>query len=334
MLESSSLRQRGARGQRPRQAAHRKAVVGGLAICLLAACTAPSGSAESPLPPTHSPASVASGVRRTPTPTTSALPSATRAATSSVPLAMALKGMAVDPAARDLPSRRGAALAPVGAGPLTGRVVVVDPGHNGIYRAAVNTRPVPAGSGRTKPCNSSGTAAASGYSEHRFAWDIARRLTGELRSRGAKVVLTRPDDEGIGPCVNERAAIGNRARADLVISIHADGNLSRNARGFHLILSTAMAGGPTAEAASKDFAVLLRGVIHDETGMPRSTYIGHGTALSPRTDIAGLNLSRVPGVMLEAGNMRHPKDAALLAAPEFRARLASALAEGTVEALR
>lgn len=241
--------------------------------------------------------------------------------------------MVVDSAAREVPSRGGATLAPHGEGPLTGKVIVVDPGHNGAYRAAINTRQVPAGSGRTKPCNSPGTAAESGYSEHRFNWDVARLLIGELRSRGAKVVLTRPDDKGTGPCVDERAAIGNRAAADLVVSIHADGNVSRSARGFHLILSTRMLGGAGAEAASKRFALILRETIQSGTGMPRSTYTGRGTALSPRTDIAGLNLSKVPAVMLEAGNMHHPRDAALLSSAEFRARLARALADGATQAL-
>ena len=240
--------------------------------------------------------------------------------------------MVINPAARTTPSRGGATLAPFGKGALTGRVIGVDPGHNGVYRASVNTRPVPAGNGRTKPCNSSGTASNSGYSEHRFTWDVAKRLTGELRSRGAKVVLTRPDDRGTGPCVNERAAIGNRAKADLVISIHADGNLSPKARGFHIIRSTSMAGGRAAEASSTNLATILRRTIQAQTGMPRSTYIGRGTALSPRSDIGGLNLSTIPGVMLEAGNMRHPKDAALLRSARFQGRLAQALADGVTQA--
>lgn len=319
------------RRYRARKAARPPAIVAVLVGCLLSACVAsprPVDTAPSPTSPASpSPADATS------TPTPSAPRSSTASPSSPMPSTKALQRMVVDSAAREVPSRGGATLAPAGDGPLTGRVIVVDPGHNGAYRAAINTRQVPAGGGRTKPCNSSGTAAGSGYSEHRFNWDVARLLIGELRSRGAKVVLTRPDDKGTGPCVNERAAIGNRADADLVISIHADGNVSGKARGFHVILSTQMLGGAGVEADSKRFALILRRTIQTETGMPRSTYIGHGAALSPRTDIAGLNLSKIPGVMLEAGNMHHPKDAALLSSAEFRARLAKALADGATRAL-
>ncbi|MDQ7994164.1 MAG: N-acetylmuramoyl-L-alanine amidase, partial [Propionicimonas sp.] len=134
--------------------------------------------------------------------------------------------------------------------PLAGTVVVVDPGHNGRYRKAFNTRAVPAGNGRTKACNSSGTAG-KGMSEHAYNWEQADALRTALRELGAEVVLTRDDDNGLGPCVNLRAKVANDAAADLLVSIHADGNLTRGARGFHVIVSTSMAGGPRLERASR-----------------------------------------------------------------------------------
>lgn len=330
MAECSPFRRRSAQGSRARKTAHRRSIVVSVVVaCLLSACAASSPPVESaPSPTLVVTPSTPDGPRIPSAPGPS--PAATKPPSSS---AEALQGMLVDPAAREVPSRRGAVLAPRGDGPLTGKVIVVDPGHNGVYRAGINSRQVSAGGGRTKPCNSSGTATESGYSEHRFNWEIAQLVIGELRSRGAKVVLTRPDDQGTGPCVDERAAIGNRADADLVVSIHADGNVSRTARGFHVILSAQMLGGASVEAASKRFALILREAIQTETDMPRSTYIGQGTALSPRADIAGLNLSKIPGVMLEAGNMHHPKDAALLSSSVFRSRLAKALADGAVKAL-
>lgn len=239
-----------------------------------------------------------------------------------------LIGMKVSKLAGNRPSRGGATLTPQAAGALDGRVIVVDPGHNGVYRKAINRRSVAAGRGKLKACNSSGTSTNAGFAEHRFNWLVAVQLVGDLRARGATVVLTRPDDAGIGPCVNERAAIGNRARADLVVSIHADGSYRRGARGFHLIVSPAMVAGARVEARSLALAGKLRARIPARTGMPRSTYIGHKTGLSVRSDIAGLNLSKVPAVMLEAGNMRNSSDAKLLASAGFRAKLAKALADG------
>ena len=145
---------------------------------------------------------------------------------------------------------------------------------------------------------------------------VGMALADALAGEGAQVVLTRTTDTGAGPCVNDRAAIGNRAGADAVISLHADGNLSSTARGFHVIRSTTMVGGPAVEDAS---TALAQRVVSEfeRTGMPRSTYTGGKAAITARDDIAGLNLLTVPGVMLEAGNMHHPTDARLLASPEF-----------------
>lgn len=216
------------------------------------------------------------------------------------------------------------------ARPLAGMVIAIDPGHNGGNAAhpAIVRRVVNAGNGVRKACNSTGTATRAGYPEHAFTFDVARRLAAVLRSRGATVVLTRPSDTGVGPCVNVRAAIANRAHADALISIHADGNPSSRAHGFHVIRSIGMAGGPAATARSLRLALAIRAVFRTQTGMTYSTYIGGGTALSPRRDIGTLNLARMPAVMIEAGNMRQARDAALLRSAAFRQRAARALADG------
>ena len=216
--------------------------------------------------------------------------------------------------------------------PLTGRTIVVDPGHNGVWTRAL-LRQVPAGNGRTKACNASGTASNAGYPEHAFAWDVATRLRTALRRLGATVVLTRPNDRGSGPCVNARAAITNKAKADLLVSIHADGSFAAGARGFHVIVSTTMAGGARVEQRSLAFAKVVRHAIETGTGMPRSTYIGAGTGLSPRSDIAGLNLSQRVGVMVEFGNMRSAADLKLLGSAAWRQRAAAALAAACVTTL-
>lgn len=229
------------------------------------------------------------------------------------------------------PSTGGVRQKPTRTGPLSGRTIVIDPGHNGRLSRANNTL-VPAGNGKRKPCNTSGTAG-SGGSEHAFTWNMGERLATALRSKGATVILTRPNDRGVGPCVNERAAIGNRARADLILSIHADGNTSARARGFHIITSTTMTGGRPTQTASTRYALQVRSAMQ-RVGMPRSTYLGGGTAFTPRTDIAGLNLSQRPAIMLEVGNMRHPADAKLMATPTFRTRTVNALTDATIATLR
>lgn len=221
-----------------------------------------------------------------------------------------------------------AAAAPAEPGSLAGATVTVDPGHNGrnwAHPAEIN-RLVDAGTLR-KACDTTGTSTASGYAEPAFTFDVALRLRRLLQARGAEVVLTRTTNAGWGPCITERAAIGNRAHADVAISIHADGGPA-GGRGFHVIYPPAIRG-LTDDIArpSRCLALAVRGAYRARTGLPYATYLG-GSGLSKRSDLGGLNLSDVPKVFLEAANMRNPRDAALIEAPAFRQRIAEALAVG------
>src|SRR5258708_1724585 len=118
-----------------------------------------------------------------------------------------------------------APLAPPGASslpkPLSGRVITIDPGHNGgnFTHSQQIARLVNDGNGE-KECDTTGTAAPDGYRETDFNWSVAQRLRALLLAAGARVVLTRSSNTGVGPCITERAAIGNRAHSDAAISIH------------------------------------------------------------------------------------------------------------------
>lgn len=219
--------------------------------------------------------------------------------------------------------------------PLAGKVVVIDAGHTGGWSSAWGTRKVPNGTGGTKPCNSSGTATCSGYAEHSYNFDQAGALADVLRARGAKVVLNRSDDTTATDdlCVNHRADQANERAADLLISLHADGNLGSGHRGFHIIVSTVMKGGTAVMAESKTLAKDLRRSVESQTDLPRSNYIGGGTAYSFRSDIATLNFSERPAVMMELGNMLNASDAAAFGSSRERKRIAQALADGIQEFL-
>ncbi|MGH3867600.1 MAG: N-acetylmuramoyl-L-alanine amidase [Pseudonocardiaceae bacterium] len=204
--------------------------------------------------------------------------------------------------------------------------MVLDPGHNGAnagHWAEIN-RPVPNGRGGTKACDTTGTSTDDGYPEHAFAWDVALRVRDALTARGVQVVLTRPDDVGVGPCVNDRAAIGNRAGADAKVSIHADG-AAPSGRGFHVAYSDPPLN-PSQEGPSVDLANALAGALRGN-GFAAADYIGTG-GLYPRADLAGLNLSQIPAALVECANMRNPEEAALVSAPQGRARYAAAIADG------
>ncbi|MFI9241515.1 N-acetylmuramoyl-L-alanine amidase [Streptomyces sp. NPDC053086] len=228
---------------------------------------------------------------------------------------------------------------PGSSGPLEGKVVVVDPGHNpGNFRhtAEIN-RPVDIGTNR-KECDTTGTSTNDGYTEARFSLDLAHRLRTLLERQGATVKLTHDGDSPAwGPCVDERARIGNTAHADAAISLHADGSAAGN-RGFHVILPGSVHAGAADTRAivgpSHDLGVRIAGNFLRETGEPPSNYLGEGTGLVTRTDLGGLNLSTVPKVFIECGNMRDSKDAALLTSGAWRQQAAQGISEGIVSFLR
>ena len=214
----------------------------------------------------------------------------------------------------------------VGSEPLAGEVVGIDPGHNGLNYSApgVINAPVFNGTG-TESCDTTGTATDSGYTEAQFNFNVATDLESDLQAEGAAVVLTRPNNEGVGPCVTTRAAIINNAHADVAVDIHADGGPA-GGRGFAVLEPTADGPNNGVIASSAAFAATLRNAFVAGTPMPVSNYDGVD-GLQPRNDLAGLNLTTVPKVLIECGNMRNATDAALLVTPAFQQAAAAAMAQ-------
>ncbi|MGH3310541.1 MAG: N-acetylmuramoyl-L-alanine amidase [Streptomyces sp.] len=216
--------------------------------------------------------------------------------------------------------------------PLAGRTVVLDPGHNphnSAHTGRIN-REVDIGTGR-KECDTTGTATDSGYPEAEFTLDLARRASAALKKRGATVKLTHDGDKAWGPCVDERAGVGNRADADAAVSLHADG-APEGRRGFHVILPASVREGEADTSAitgpSRRLGGELVAAFRHSTGERPANYVGNGKGLKTRADLGGLNLSQVPKVFLECGNMRDPQDAGRLTDRTWRESAARGIAEG------
>ncbi|WP_349816998.1 N-acetylmuramoyl-L-alanine amidase [Frankia sp. Cppng1_Ct_nod] len=216
-----------------------------------------------------------------------------------------------------------------GPNSLHGRAVLLDPGHNGGNEQAstVIARKVDAG-GVEKECDTVGAETNAGYPEHAFTFDVVSRAAVLLRGRGARVVLTRTDDSGVGPCINERARMGNDAHADAAVSVHADGGPSEGT-GFHVIApSLGPDGGDAAILApSARLADAVRNAFQRSTAEPRADYIATD-GLAFRADLGGLNLSRVPKVFIECANMRNAQDAVRVSDATWRQRAAQGIADG------
>jgi len=217
--------------------------------------------------------------------------------------------------------------------PLSGKVIAIDAGHNGgnaAHSADINQL-VDAGNGVTKACDTSGTSSNDGYPEYEFTLSVAKDLQALVQAQGATVVMVRTDSAGWGPCITQRAKVGNDAHADIAISIHGDGNDSPVTRGFHVLVPQPTNVNAAIAPASNRFGTMLRDSFLD-TGMPVSNYLGTN-GIMPRGDLGGLNLSTVPKVFIECGNMRDGYDAALMKSVLFQKSAAAAISSAITQFL-
>ena len=215
--------------------------------------------------------------------------------------------------------------APRAAAGIGGMAVFLDPGHNAVNDASINQQ-VPNGRGGTKPCNTSGAATDDGYPEHAFNWAVVALISGSLNQLGVRTQLSRDSDNGVGPCVDRRAALANGMRPDAIVSIHADGGPASGS-GFHVNYSS-----PPLNDVQAGPAIQLAHTMRDalaQAGFQPSTYRG-SDGLYGRNDLAGLNLAQYPAILVELGNMKNADDAARIESVDGRAKYAAAVTQGIV----
>lgn len=206
---------------------------------------------------------------------------------------------------------------------LAGRTIGIDPGHNGGNATDPSFINSIIWNGReNETCDTTGTQTDGGYTEASFNWNVARYLQADLRRAGARVVMTRHSNGGVGPCVTSRAHIINRAGASVALDIHADGGPAWG-RGFTVLEPVADGPNDGIITASERLGNDVRSALLKYTSMPVSNYDGVNGLIS-RNDLAGLNLATQPKVLVECGNMRNATDARLLTASWFQRRLARA----------
>jgi N-acetylmuramoyl-L-alanine amidase len=234
------------------------------------------------------------------------------------------------------PSRVASATAAAAAattGPLAGRIIGIDPGHNGRNYTDPSYLDRQVWNGREEEdCDTTGTETDGGYTEPRFNFRVATFLAADLRRDGARVVMTRNSNNGIGPCVNRRAHILDSAHAAVAIDIHADGG-PPDGRGFAILEPVTDPVNHRIVRASARFGNVVRRELLAMTAMPESTYDGRD-GITKRDDLAGLNLATQPKVLVECGNMRNARDARMLVSTEFQRHIAAAFAAAIVDYLR
>jgi N-acetylmuramoyl-L-alanine amidase len=182
---------------------------------------------------------------------------------------------------------------------LTGRTIVLDPGHGG----------------------SDAGVTGNGLFESEITLDLARRIEGRLGALGVTTYLTRSAEAN--PTEAERASFANDVGAQAVVSLHHDALKSSAASGVACYFyGSSTTGRVSRSAVGERLADLIVREVASRTDLidcrvhPKSWEL--------------LRLTRMPAVRLEAGYVSSPSDAARLANGEFR----DALAEAVVAALQ
>lgn len=204
-------------------------------------------------------------------------------------------------------------------------VVAIDPGHQA--KADPTLEPIGPGSTRLKARVSSGTQSVNtGAPESELVLAIGLQLKDALEAHGIEVVMTRTTQD-VNISNSERAQVANAAGADLFVRIHADGATDRSINGILMLYPANIAGWTDDIAAeSKEAASLALEQLLLATG-------AHDRGLSVRDDITGFNWSDVPVILPEIGLMTNPTEDALLATPEYQAKIVHGLTQAILSYL-
>ena len=210
------------------------------------------------------------------------------------------------------------------------RTIVIDPGHGG---------------------DENGVKGPGGALEKDVVLSVARRVKGTIEGRlGMRVLLTREDGGRVD--ADGRAAIANNNKADLFISLHANGSPRRASRGATIYtLSLDRVGEDARRQSEADRAVLpvfggsSREVSLVEWELAQAAHVDGSNAFAgivdqklrttgglpsvtlqrgPMRNLAGTNM---PAVLIEMGYLSNPDEEKLLASADFQNGIAAALTE-------
>lgn len=203
---------------------------------------------------------------------------------------------------------------------LSGYVIGIDPGHQ--QKSIKEKEPNAPGSKTMKAGVSSGTRGIeSKIPEYYINLQVGLLLQQMLEAEGAKVVMTRTKNE-VSITNIQRAEMMNKAKADLVVRIHANGNNKQTVHGAFILIP---AGKYTTgiQKASKEAANEILAAFIAETG-------AKNLGLQPRSDQTGFNWSKVPIVNIEMGHMTNPEEDLRLTDPEYQIKCARGITNGVL----
>ncbi len=190
--------------------------------------------------------------------------------------------------------------------------IVIDPGHGG---------------------NDGGTIGQHGLLEKQLTLDVAKRLANRLeQDLGAQIIFTRDSDKYVS--LASRAEIANRSRADLLVSIHANGSVDNGIRGVETFYFN-NSNQALAESAVKKPTSPRRGSLEAKllaADLQKSLLSGiEGGARDRGVKSASfvvLKEAQMPAVLAEISFVTSTKDEQDLKSDAYRDKIAKALYVG------
>lgn len=185
---------------------------------------------------------------------------------------------------------------PSPGGSLSGKVIVLDPGHGGSDPGAVGV---------------------TGLREKDVVLDVALRAAKQLRAMGAKVVMTRDTDVFIP--LTQRVAIAEAAGANVFVSIHANAHPSAQIGGTE----TYYYGYKASSAASRDLATHMQRGLVGSLGL-RDIGVKDASFLVIRQ-------TSMPSTLLELAFLSNAHEESLMRTDDFRQDAAEGIVDGLLD---
>lgn len=197
--------------------------------------------------------------------------------------------------------------------------IVIDPGHSSTGTSG--NEPVSPNSSTTKLKD--GLGAAGSYTnipEHKTNMSVALLVKKELTSKGYNVILTKQDVAESKSNI-ERAEVGNKNNADLVVRIHADSAENSSISGASMHVPANNEYTSSFYKISKSYGTTILNTYVDEIGIKNRGVI-------ERNDLTGFNWSKVPVVLIEMGFLSNKEDDNFVSNTANHPKIAKAISDG------